>query len=369
MAFFAPGRVNLLGAHLDYNEGFVLPMAVDRGTYVLARRRGDRKLRLVSIDREPEVECDLASLEFDPAHGWANYPKGALAPLAHDLPGLDLLFGGDLAIGAGLSSSASILVATATAANHFLGNPLTTAEIVHHCHRAEVTFVGVRCGIMDPYASAFGKSDHVIHLDCRTNEHTYVPFESDRAAIVVCDTGKRRENSDGRFNDRVRECAQALEALRSRGVEASALRDVGIETLERHRAELEPVLARRATHVATEIERTRLGADALRRGDLATFGRFLRESHQSCIDQYEVSSRELDALVDAANRVEGCFGARLTGAGFGGCCVAVVATDARDRFCETVPPAYEGATGLRCALHVFRPSEGARPLPSEAPLL
>ena len=361
-SFFAPGRVNLLGAHLDYNEGFVLPIAVDRGTYTLARARADRKIRLASVDREPEIEVSLDELAFDPSHGWANYPKGVLAPLARELPGLDLLFGGDLPIGAGLSSSASILVATATAANRFLAMPRSSAEIVRICHRAEVSFVGIRCGIMDPYASVFGMLDHVIHLDCRSIEHNYVPFDSSRAAIMVCDTTRRRELSDGRFNDRVRECAEALSVIRSAGVEARALRDVSKATLARLDGKLEPRLARRALHVAGEIERTEVGAAALRRGDFDAFGRCLRESHLSCRDLYEVSSPELDALVDAAHRVEGTYGARLTGAGFGGCCVALVRTDAVERFRERAPRDYQQSTGFECHVHVFRPSSGARPL-------
>jgi len=359
VAFFAPGRVNLLGAHLDYNEGFVLPMAVDRGTYVLARPRDDGRVRVESLDRGPAVETSLGGLAFVPSRGWANYALGALASVASDLPGLDLLFAGDLPIGAGLSSSASILVATLTAANGFLQRRLSTADIVERAHRAEVSFVGVKCGIMDPYASAFGERDHVLHLDCREQRHVTVPFDSERAAILVCDTSMRRELSDGRFNDRVRECADALAALRALGVTARALRDVAPGDLERLGPRLDPVLRRRAGHIVGEIERTAAGAEALRRGDLEAFGRALRESHESCKTAYEVSSRELDALIEAANAVEGTYGARLTGAGFGGCCVAVVRRDAVPRFLSDVPRAYERSLGLRAEVHAFRPSGGA----------
>lgn len=358
--FFAPGRVNLLGAHLDYNEGFVLPAAVDRGTFVLARPREDRRVRLHSLDREPSLELDLDSLLYTQAHGWANYVKGVLAAAAAESPGVDLLFGGNLPIGAGLSSSASILVATAAAVNHYIHKKRSTAELVHWCHGAEVHFVGVRCGIMDHYASAFGRSDHLIYLDCRSQTHREVPFRSDAAAIVVCDTTKRRELSDGKFNDRVRECGEAVAAFNREGVRATALRDLSRADLEANITKIDPLLYRRALHVVTEIERTRAGVDALRRGDFIQFGENLRQSHRSCRDYYEVSSPELDALADAANATKGTFGARLTGAGFGGCCVAVVDRAELDRFCSEVPALYKKKTGLSPRLHIFKPSFGAR---------
>lgn len=357
--FFAPGRVNLLGAHLDYNQGFVLPAAVDRGTFVLARPREDRKIRLHSLDREPELLLSLDDLTFDPAHGWANYVKGALASVAPEIPGLDLLYAGNLPIGAGLSSSASILVATATAANYYTTKKRTTSEIVHACQAAEVEFVGVRCGIMDHYASAFGRGDHLLYLDCRTNTHEEVPFRSDRAAIVVCDTTRRRELADGRFNDRVRECAESVAAFRALGLAIQTLRDVSPAQLEELGPKLDPLLHRRARHVVTEIERTRIGVRALRNGDFIQFGAALRESHASCRDHYEVSSAELDALVDAANSFEGTFGARLTGAGFGGCGVAVVDRDAVTEFYPRVSEVYKKKTGLTPRLHLFKPSTGA----------
>lgn len=361
-AFFAPGRVNLLGAHLDYNEGFVLPMAVDRGTYVLAAPRADRRVRLHSLDRQPAVEADLDGLVLEASHGWANYPKGVLSAFARDIPGLDLLYCGDLPIGAGLSSSASILVATATAANAFAARERSRIELVHLCRGAEVNFVGVKCGIMDHYASAFGREGHVLHLDCRSITHREVPFDGSKATIVVCDTTKRRENSDGRFNDRVRECGEAVARLRELGVPAGALRDVDRATLEKHRGRIPEIPYRRALHVVTEIERTIRGVQALDAGDFEAFGAWLRDSHESCRVHYEVSSRELDALVEAVHGAPGAYGARLTGAGFGGCCVAVVRTDAVEAFRAVVAEKYEAATGLQPRLHPFHPSRGATAL-------
>jgi galactokinase len=357
--YFAPGRVNLLGAHLDYNSGFVLPAAVDRGTYVLARARHDRRVRLKSLDRDTVFDLALDDLRYEAEHGWANYVKGVLAVLAPELPGLDLLYSGNLPIGAGLSSSASILVATATAANEFVARTRTVAEIVSLCHGAEVNFVGVKCGVMDHYASAFGRMDHLLYLDCRTFSHQDVRFDAARASIVVCDTTHRRELADGRFNDRVRECAQALEFLQKKGVAARALRDVSEEQLAEHGASMPQLLFRRAQHVVTEIQRTRRGVEALQRGDFEQFGVCLRQSHESCRELYEVSSPELDALVEASNSTKGTYGARLTGAGFGGCCVAVVANDELERFLREVPKKYEMKTGLVPRLYVFRPSAGA----------
>jgi galactokinase len=335
-------------------------MALDRGTYVLTRPRSDGRVRIESVNREPALTAEIEKVQFVKGNGWANYPLGVVTGFGASARGLDMLFAGNLPIGAGLSSSASILVATATAVNSYLDSPLTTAKVVSLCHRAEVGFVGVQCGIMDPYASAFGKADHVMHLDCRSHAHADVPLDSSRASIVVCDTTRRRELSDGRFNDRVRECAAAVERLRSLGVQLRALRDVEAETLTRVEGELEPVLARRCRHVVSEIARTRRGAEALTRGDLAAFGGYLRESHESCRREYEVSSSELDALVSAANRHEASYGARLTGAGFGGCAVAVVRNEGVEDFRERVAAEYEAETGLRARIHVFRPSPGAR---------
>ncbi|MFN0207196.1 MAG: galactokinase [Planctomycetota bacterium] len=357
--FFAPGRVNLLGAHLDYNQGFVLPAAVDRGTFVLVRKRSDRRVRLRSLDREPALDLALDQLIFDREHSWANYAKGALAAMAPELPGLDLLYSGNLPIGAGLSSSASVLVATATAANEYLQHKKTKSEIVSLCHAAEVHFVGVRCGVMDHYASTFGVRDQLLYLDCRRQEHSEVPFDSARASIVVLDTTRRRELSDGRFNDRVHECGAAVEFLKSKGMVITALRDATVDQLEHYKNEMPPVLYRRAMHVATEIQRIHRGVDAMRRGDFEQFGECLQQSHASCRDLYEVSSAELDALVDAANATEGTFGARLTGAGFGGCCVAVVANKALPNFCKEVAGRYEQKTGLTPRLYIFRPAAGA----------
>ncbi|MBI3818515.1 MAG: galactokinase [Planctomycetes bacterium] len=357
--FFAPGRVNLLGAHLDYNQGFVLPAAVDRGTFVFARPRDDRRIRLRSLDREPVLDLDLDALSYDPAHAWANYAKGALAAFGPAQPGMDLLFGGNLPIGAGLSSSASILVATATAANHYTTNKRSTREIVYLCRDAEVNFVGVRCGIMDHYASAFGRDDHLLYLDCRTDTHADVPFDSGRAAVVVCDTTRRRELADGRFNDRVRECAEAVAALRRAGLQIDALRDLSMDELLKYKNTLDPLLARRAIHVVSEIERTRSGVESLRRGDLAAFGEQLIQSHASCRDYYEVSSPELDALVEAACSVHGALGARLTGAGFGGCCVAVVDRNEIDRFIKETASIYHKRTGLHARIYPFKPAMGA----------
>lgn len=359
-AFFAPGRVNLLGAHLDYNEGFVLPMALDRGTYVFTRRRRDGTVRLESVDREPGLTVPAGGLPFAKERGWANYPLGVLAEFGGAVGGLDMLFAGDLPIGAGLSSSASILVATATALNAERSQPLSTQEVVKICHRAEVRFVGVQCGIMDPYASAFGEKDHVLHLDCRTVAHRTVPLDSSKVSIVVCDTMRRRELSDGRFNRRVEECAVAVQRVQELGYGVRTLRDVSREMLEEISSKLDPILARRVRHVVTEIDRTARGAEALTRGDLAAFGSCLRDSHESCRSDYEVSSRELDILVGAANREEGCHGARLTGAGFGGCCVAVVRNESLERFRARVSEEYERSTGTRPRLFDFKPSAGAR---------
>ncbi|MSR46418.1 MAG: galactokinase [Planctomycetes bacterium] len=352
--FFASGRVNLLGAHIDYHGGCVLPVAVDRGVAVVARRRDDRRFRLASAEFSQSVEGDLDALPTAAEAGWAAYPVGIFATLeaaGHVLPGLDLVFAGDLPVGAGLSSSAAILVATAVAVAAIADFPLAPIDAARFAHRAETGFVGVKCGIMDPFASALGRPGHALWLDCKDQSHDWIALPTERMAFVMLDSMTRRELKDGGFNQRVAESLSALAKLKTRLPKATCLRDVSVEDLERHRELLPDLEWKRARHVVTEVARVRRARELLARGELLEFGQLMWLSHLSSRHLYEVSTPRLDALQELSLSHPGCFGARLTGAGFGGCALAVVAPDAVESFAEQVAAGFERRFGERAAIH------------------
>ncbi len=331
--FFSPGRINLMGAHLDYNGGPVMPSAIDRGTFVAARARKDRRVVLVStLDDAERVEVDLDRLPAR-ANRWADYPLGVVVELCtlareraieNRLTGLDLSFGGDLPVGAGLSSSASICVGTAFALDCMWGLGLERMELVDAALRAERGFVGVQCGIMDPYAVGLARDGALLWLDCKDRSRDYIPLDTQRLSIAVADSRVRRSLAAGDFNERVRQCQAAFEALARHQAGAECLRDIRYETLIAHEHELGPAIARRAHHVIEEVARTFAARDALVSGDVRGFGTQMFRAHASLRDLFEVSVPELDQLVESAEASHGCLGARLTGAGFGGCVVALV---------------------------------------------
>jgi galactokinase len=329
--FFAPGRVNLMGAHLDYNGGPVMPTAIDRGTFVALRPRRDRRVVLASTLAPLGTEVDLDRLPAERAQRWTDYPVGVLREIAALAEaqgarghGLDVLFGGNLPVGAGLSSSASICVGTAHALDVQFGLGLPAIEVVHAALRAERGFVGVQCGIMDPYAVGLARDRSLLWLDCKDRTSEYLPIDHGRLAIAVADTLVRRELAQGAFNERVAQCRAAFDALRVHQPDATCLRDIRADVLERHGRALDPVLARRARHVVEEVVRTFAARDALRRGDAGGFGAAMTQAHASLREHFEVSVPELDRLVDSAVVTPGVHGARLTGAGFGGCVVVLL---------------------------------------------
>jgi galactokinase len=346
----APGRVNLVGGHTDYNEGFVLPIAVDLRIAVAAAPRGDGRFRLRSTDFEGEVVVD--SLPTESLQGedrsWANYPLGVLVELDGDLArldgGLDLLVAGDVPRGAGLSSSAALEVATAAAAYGVGGEvggdveneaekELPRRELAEAGWRAETGFVGLDCGIMDQYASALCRAGEALFLDCRSRETEAVPFDGASAyRVVVVDTRVEHELAESAYNDRVAECREATDRLDRLLGGVDSLRDVDREAFIAHADDLPGALRRRVRHVVTENERVRSSVDALRDGDFDAVGARMFESHASLRDDYEVSCRELDVVVDIAWKTEGVVGARMTGGGFGGSVVALVSSQAVDDF-------------------------------------
>jgi galactokinase len=380
----APGRVNLIGEHTDYNDGFVLPMAIDRAVWVAAGRGGSataeeapppgqpqRQVRILALSLGPDLEArfSLDGLAPDPDQRWSNYVRGVLAGLDRHaraagrtpLGGLDLAYAGNVPIGAGLSSSAAVEVAVATAARDLYNLDLPDLELARLCQRAEHEFAGTQCGLMDQIISVAGQEGHALLIDCRTFTWQPVPLPPG-PAVVICDTGQRRSLADSAYNERRAQCEEAARRL---GV--SSLRDVDPETFEARAGLLPALLRQRARHVVDENQRTQHAAAALRQGDLAAVGRLMNQSHASLRDLYEVSSGALDLMVALAQAQPGCWGARLTGAGFGGCAVALVEQAAVDDFVQTVAAAYERQAQRIPALHVTRPAPGAGPLPLERP--
>ena len=329
--WFAPGRVNLMGAHLDYNGGPVMPTAIDRGTFLALRPRADGRIRLASTLEPGVLEYELEALPERPERRWSDYPLGVLREMRarareHGRPaaGLELLFGGNLPVGAGLSSSASICVGTALVLSESWGLGLERLELVRVALAAERGFVGVQCGIMDPYAVGLARSGSLLWLDCKDESSAWMPLDSRQHTIAVADTLVRRELAQGAFNERVQQCARAFAALAPHQPGATCLRDVRLETLEAQRGQLDPLLARRAEHVLREVARTFAARAALEAGDLPGFGVEMTRAHASLKALFDVSVPELDTLVEAATECEGVLGARLTGAGFGGCVVVLL---------------------------------------------
>jgi galactokinase len=361
--WFAPGRVNLMGAHLDYNGGPVMPTAIDRGTFLALRARSDGRVRLASTLEPGEIEFELRELPEAPARRWWDYPVGVLRELrgrTRDPRGFELLFGGNLPVGAGLSSSASICVGTALALSQHWGLSLARLELVQAALAAERGYVGVQCGIMDPYAVGLARAGSLLWLDCKDATSAWMPLDAARCSIAVADTLVRRELAQGAFNERVRQCAQAFAALAPHQPGASCLRDIRLETLEARRGALDPLLARRAEHVLREVARTFAARDALEAGDLAGFGAEMTRAHASLRTLFEVSVPELDTLVDAAAGCEGVLGARLTGAGFGGCVVVLLQRGAEPELQARLQREFQARFGRAPSVEFFGGDEGPR---------
>jgi galactokinase len=359
---FAPGRVNLIGEHTDYNDGFVLPMAIDRGVAVAFTRRPDSLIRAHSVHfgATREVSIDTAS----PPGGsdWTSYVGGvawAMRAAGLETPGLDLVFDGDLPMGAGLSSSAALETAVARALCRAAGTEWDALAIARICRRAENEFVGVGCGIMDQIAAAAGREGCALLLDCRTLETTWVPVPED-AAVVVMDTGVRRSLAESAYNDRRAACEAVASALRAMDPSVHSLRDADPALLESARERLDPMAFRRALHVVEESGRPVAMAQALRTRDLVRAGRLMNESHASLRDLYQVSCTELDLVTRIARAHPACYGARMTGAGFGGCAVALVEASRADRVVEDVETAYRKESSRLGACFKVRPEAGAR---------
>ncbi len=365
--FFAPGRVNLMGAHLDYNGGPVMPTAIDRGTFVAVAPLRDGAVTLASTIDELTVEFELDALPAARTGRWIDYPIGVL----HEIQalaeaqgsrgsGLAILFGGNMPVGAGLSSSASICVGTAFALDAVWGLGLPRIELVHAALRAERGFVGVQCGIMDPYSIGLARESSLLWLDCKDRTSEYLPIDHERLSIAVADTLVRRELAQGAFNERVAQCRDAFTALRRHQPEATCLRDIRFETLAEHGHELEPAASRRAHHVIQEVARTFSARDALRGGDPAGFGAQMTRAHESLRELFEVSVPELDRLVESAVECPGVLGSRLTGAGFGGCAVVLLERGGEAELTARVARDYLDSFGRSPTIEFFGGDPGPR---------
>ncbi len=360
----APGRVNLLGEHTDYNEGYVLPMAIEFQMRMAGRLRADATVNVHSVDFQQTVVFSVAEpLLRDEEHPWSNYIRGVLwafQDAGYALPGLDLAFRGDLPQGAGLSSSAALEISLAVLLQKLAGWSLAPAQVALLCQRAENEFVGMKCGVMDQFASIMGQAGHALFLDCRTLAFEHIPLEVGDYRILICHSGVKHELVTSEYNLRRASCNEGVAMLQRHFPEVKALRDVTLEMLETYHLELDPTVFRRCFHIVTENRRVLEGIQTLRRGDLERFGQLMNQSHDSQRDYYEVSCAEVDLLVALARQVPGVLGARITGGGFGGCTVNLIHRDAIERFRQTVVNGYHQKTGIEPRLFVCAPGPGAR---------
>ncbi len=358
----APGRVNLIGEHTDYNDGYVLPVAIDRDVLIAAAPTSDMLVSLYSVnfDRVSAFSLDR-TIRKDAMNEWSNYPRGVAVMLQKRrkrILGANMAIQGDVPLGSGLSSSAAFEVASAMTFKQLNGFDLTGTEMALLCQAAENEFVGVNCGIMDQFISCLGEKDHALFVDCRTLDHESVPLPPG-IKVIVADTMKKRGLVDSEYNTRRAQCEEAVSIFRTNMPTVKALRDITVTDFRAYGSSLPPTVRRRAEHVVFENERVLKSVEALRAGKTALFGRLMNQSHESLKDNYEVSCRELDVMVDASRKVPGVYGSRMTGAGFGGCTVSVVADEAVEEFLERVPEEYKARTGITPAVYVCTPEGGA----------
>ena len=356
----APGRVNLIGEHTDYNDGFVLPAALELSTWVAAAPRADRLLHVRSRRGDEAVSFDLDDAAPAPRHDWSDYVRGVAVMLqrdGHHLRGVDMLIDSDVPIGSGLSSSAALEVSTGYALLDCAGIAVDRVPLALCCQRAENDFVGMRCGIMDQFISCEGAAAHALLLDCRSLAFRLVPIDAS-VRLVICNSMVHHELAAGEYNLRRADCERGVALLTPALPGIRALRDVDIEQLAANEAALPELTYRRCRHVVTENARVLRAGVALEAGEVAAFGELMNASHRSMRDDYEISCRELDILVDIAWGIEGVLGSRMTGGGFGGCTVSMVRADAVEHFTTAIAAAYTAATGITPQIFVCSPGDG-----------
>lgn len=368
--FKAPGRVNLIGEHTDYNGGFVFPIALDMTTTIAVRKNGTSSIRLAATDLPDRVTLDINNLDNYRNLPWGNYQAGVFYVMQNegcDIFGYDLLYEDTVPHGAGLSSSAAIEVATALLAETFSkeakgdSTPSDMLRLALLSQRAENEYCGVACGIMDQFASAMGKKGNAIFLDCKDLSYRYVPINLSDHDIVIANTNKKRGLADSKYNERRKECETALELLKKAVPDAMFLRDISAEQFEKHKSLIKNDTIRvRAQHVIYECDRVQKSVDALSKNNLFEFGRLMTESHLSLKKLYEVTGQELDIMVEEALKQDGCLGSRMTGAGFGGCTVSMVEKAKTEDFIDAVGKGYNERTSIKPDFYITKAGDGAR---------
>jgi galactokinase len=362
--FHSPGRVNLIGEHIDYNGGYVFPCALEFGTFACIRKRNDNKVNLASTNFDLKVAIQLNDIVYKEEDDWANYPKGVIKIMqdsGYKVEGMDILISGNIPNGAGLSSSASLELLIGVIVNNlYNGGIIDRVELVKIGQKSENSFVGVNCGIMDQFAVGMGKKDKAILLDCNTLEYKYANINLGDYSLVIMNTNKRRALNESKYNERRAECDEALEQL-SKGCQIKALCELNTHEYE----ELEHLIKKenvknRARHAVYENERVKKAYQCLNEGKLNEFGKLLNESHNSLRDLYEVTGKELDTIVEESLKAEGCIGARMTGAGFGGCAIAVVNKGSIETFKETVKKNYTEKVGYEPSFYMSGIGEGTQ---------
>ena len=359
--FRAPGRVNLIGEHTDYNDGFVMPSAIGFYTWIATSPRSDKTLHVKSEEFHEALDLSLQDLAGPPRRHWSDFVRGIAAVLldqGYKFSGANLIIEGQVPMGAGLSSSASLEVATALALLRGAQRDADQLELAKLCQRAEHEFVGTRCGIMDQFIAVFGQVDHALMLDCRSLQAEALVIPHD-ARLVICNSMVKHVLASGEYNRRRADCEAGVGILKRSLPHVIALRDVMPAQLEMHRSELTDVVYRRCRHVTTENQRVLDAAGALRSGNLEQFGRLMYDSHRSLRDDFEVSCRELDLLVEIASQCKGVYGSRMTGGGFGGCTITLVGSDEAKAFQEKLSNRYKEATGIIPAIYVCSAAQGA----------
>ena len=364
--FFSPGRVNLIGEHTDYNGGNVFPCALSFGTYGVISLRNDKKVRMYSSNFEDIgiIEFDLDNISYEKSHDWVNYPKGVIDVMkkhGYDINrGFDIAVYGNIPNGAGLSSSASLELLIAVMMDNLFELKIDRVDLVKFSQEAENKFVGVNCGIMDQFAIGMGKKNNAILLDCNTLKYNYCPVELKDEILVIANTNKRRGLADSKYNERRSECEQALEELKTK-LNINSLGELSIEDFENNKNLIDSeIRIKRAKHAVYENQRTLMAKEALAKNDLSTFGKLMNESHISLRDDYEVTGIELDTLVELAWNHEAKIGARMTGAGFGGCTVALVKKDRVQDFIEKVGQGYKEKIGYEASFYIANIGDGTR---------
>jgi galactokinase len=356
----SPGRVNLIGEHTDYNNGFVLPAAIDKAIYFAISPRKDEICKIQALDLNDDFEFRISNLEFS-KKGWPNYLMGVVEQLTkagYKFNGFNCVFGGDIPIGAGLSSSAALEAGLAFSINHIYKLGIEKIDLVKYSQKAENEFVGVKCGIMDQYISVFGKKGNVLQIDCQSLDYKYFPFEFENISVVLFDTRVTHSLASSEYNKRRAECTTGVEIIRKNHPQVNSLRDVSIEMLNEYKSKLDSVVYRRCKYAVEESARLLNACDSLTKGDLQTFGKLMYETHEGLSKDYEVSCAELDYLVELTKGNQKIYGSRMMGGGFGGCTINLIENEAVDDAVKSVSEFYKNKFGKEPKVYITKISNG-----------